>query len=383
MKRKMLSIALVCTMLLSITACGKKNNDTSKEDYVSQLAKDMENYEQYVTLGDYKGLTVSVDKSILEVSDEAVQSNIDTVLSNAATTTKVTEGVTKSGDSIVLDYTGLLDGVAFSGGTATDATYTVGSGRFIPDLDKGLVGLELGKEYDIPCTFPESYTDSKLAGQDVIFKVKVTEIGQKQIPEYTDEFVAANASNYDSDAKTTAEFTEFVRKTLTENAQAQYENNLATAIWEAILANTTISGYPQDEIDRLVANIETNVNNEYSQYGSAYGITDFATFLSSLYGFESEDEFKEEAENLAKSYLDQKMITTLIAKRENITVSNDEILSKGAEWASDYEYDSYEAMLKEAGDDADEVALDIGYEVLSNKVLEILRNSTTVSESAE
>ena len=61
--------------------------------------------------------------------------------------------MTASGDTVKLDYSGLLNGEAFSGGTATDASYTIGSGKFITDLDQGLIGLTVGQEYNIPCTF--------------------------------------------------------------------------------------------------------------------------------------------------------------------------------------------------------------------------------------
>ena len=91
-----------------------------------------------------KGIAVSVDKSSLTVSDDDVETYISNILSSHATSEQVTEGTTASGDTISLDYSGKLDGVAFSGGTATDVSYTIGSGKFITDLDQGLVGLNVG-----------------------------------------------------------------------------------------------------------------------------------------------------------------------------------------------------------------------------------------------
>ena len=67
--------------------------------------------------------------------------------------------------------------------------------RFITDLDQGLVGLNVGQEYDIPCTFPSDYSSSDLAGKSVIFTVTVHSITKKTIPELTDEWVAANAES--------------------------------------------------------------------------------------------------------------------------------------------------------------------------------------------
>jgi len=118
MKKKLLSIFLVMTMVLSVTACGKTTTETpttSNKDvtYQEQLAIDQKNYAQYVTLGQYTGIEVTVDRSTLEVTDQAVQEYIDGILTDNGTTTAVTTGTTKTGDAVVLDYSGLLDGAAF------------------------------------------------------------------------------------------------------------------------------------------------------------------------------------------------------------------------------------------------------------------------------
>ncbi len=110
---------------------------------------------EYVTLGNYKDLEITaVDRSDEEATDTDVDEVIQELLSKSTTTEDVTEGgTTQDGDSIVLNYSGSIDGQAFDGGTAENQTYTVGSGKFISDLDKGLVGLEANKEYDIPVKF--------------------------------------------------------------------------------------------------------------------------------------------------------------------------------------------------------------------------------------
>lgn len=382
MKKKLLSAMLVATMVLSVTACGKTSSDSSTTDtttaatatsditsYASQLATDQDNYAQYVTLGEYKGVGITVDRSTLDVTDSDVDDFIQSLLQNNATTEKVTEGTTKSGDSIVLDYSGLLDGVAFSGGTATDASYTVGSGKFITDLDQGLIGLEVGKEYDIPCTFPSDYSSSDLAGKDVIFRVTVTAINQSTLPEYNDEFVQSVASQYNSDATTVADFNTFAKQYLQDQAQTTFETNRNNAVWTAVSSNCSVSGYIDSEVQSLEDTINSNIQSEYAAYGSYYGISDFDSYLSQVYGFNSEDEFLEQANELAKSYLDEKMILTMIAKQENITVTDDEVATEGASWASQYGYDSYDDILSEYGN---EVNQEVGYSVLSTKVLNFL-----------
>ena len=233
MRKSYLAAALMLTMALTFTACGKPGDNgseagtkgsTSGVNYSEQLQKDFETYKQYVNLGEYKGVEVEVDRSALDVTQDQVTAYIDNIRSSKGENTEVTTGTTKLGDKIKLDYSGTLNGVAFSGGTATDVEYTIGSGRFIEDLDKGLAGLEVGREYDIPCHFDDSYSNSDLAGKDVNFNVKVNAIVTTTLPEYNDDFVKTIVAtgSYDTQAQTTDEFTKYVEQTLKDSAQQSF-----------------------------------------------------------------------------------------------------------------------------------------------------------------
>ena len=362
-------------MVLSITACGKKDAKTDStaaagdRSYTEQLAIDQQTYAQYVTLGKYKGLEVTVDRSSLTVTDADVQKYISDILSENGKSTPVTTGVTASGDSIVLDYSGYLNGVAFSGGTATDASYTVGSGQFIDDLDKGLVGLTVGKQYDIPCKFPADYSSATLAGKDVVFKVTVTAINKTAPAEFTDEFVKSIAADYSSTATTTAEFTEYVKNYLKDKAVSEFQNSKYSLIWDQISASSTVSDYPADEIASLADTVVNNVKSEFNSYGSYYGISTFEAYLSSAYGYDSVDAFREYAKEYAKTYLKEKMVLTMIAKAENISITEDQIKAKGEEIAKYYGYESFQAVIDTFGS---AINNEVGYAVLSETVSDFL-----------
>lgn len=85
------------------------------------------------------------------------------------------DNAAKNGDTVVIDFSGFLDGVQFDGGTATGYPLKLGSGTFVPGFEDQLVGMKKGQEKDVKITFPEQYVPG-LAGKDVIFKVKVTDI---------------------------------------------------------------------------------------------------------------------------------------------------------------------------------------------------------------
>lgn len=376
MKKKLVSLMLVAAMTASLTACGSKKTEEptstvhksiTAAEYDAAITSDAAIYKKAFTMPEYKGIQVTVDKSVLNVAESDVDDYINkNIVSAEATTENVTSGVTADGDTVILDYSGKLNGEAFSGGTATDTTYTIGSGNFISDLDKGLVGLTVGQEYDIPCTFPDNYT-SDLAGKSVIFTVKVTAIQKTTYPEITDEWVVNNKESLNLSSDTVADFREEVRKIVEANANDTYLNNTFTSAYQIISENIGDVNYPQDEIDSLVEVLNTNIESEFNTYGSYYGISDLDTYKKSVYGFDSIDTFNEYATSSAQQYLLQKMIVTIIAADNDIHVSEDEINSYGNDLAQYYGYDDFNAIVDAVGS---EVVSEIGYEILYQKVVE-------------
>ena len=392
MRKKILGIIMAASMVASLTACGgsDKNNSSDSSSnggstvnqeiaanqYADTIKSNAETYKTYISLPEYKGLSVSVDSEQKEVTDSDVTDYINNLISQYGTTESVTEGVTANGDTISLDYSGLLDGTAFSGGTATDVSYTIGSGKFIDDLDKGLVGLTVGEEYDIPCKFPDNYSSSDLAGKDVIFKVTVNSIKKTTLPELTDDWVASNASSLNVEATTVEGLKSYVKDYLETQAKTNYDSSKYQAAWKAISEQiNTDKGYPEAELNSLIDTLKSNVQSEYNQYGSYYGISDFNSYLSQVYGFDSEDAFNDYAKEYAQSYLLEKMAITIIAENENITVSEDDINDRGAQLASYYGYSDYQEILDTYGN---QMNSEVGYQVLYQKVQDFINASTSV-----
>lgn len=377
MKKRIWSAALAVVMLITLAGCVTKNTDTSNkevtaEGYNATYENNAKVYQKYIKLTEYWGLEAEVDKSVLDVTDKDVQDYIDSVLQSYATTEDVTTGVTAKGDNIVLDYCGKLDGVAFSGGTATDATYTVGSGKFIKDLDAGLEGLTVGQFYEIPCRFADDYGNDELNGKDVIFEVTVTAIRKTILPELTDAWVAENAERLGIEETTAAGLRQAAKEYLEASAEAEYANKKFSSIMDKLLDAIEIKEYPQKELDTLKATWKSNIRAEYdnlSTYYSSMGISDFSTYLKTLYQCEDDTAYDELATKTAKEYLAEKMIITLIAYENKVTVSADEIRELGEEYAQYYQLDGYDAVLEQYGK---LLNAELGYGVLTEKVMEML-----------
>ena len=154
-----------------------------------------------VTLGQYKG--IEVEKVNAEVKESEVDAEIDRMAQNVARISTV-ERPAKDGDTVVIDFEGFLNGVAFKGGKGENHELVLGSGSFIPGFEEQVVGMSAGEEKDINVTFPENYHASELAGKEVTFKVKVHEVKETVLPEKDDEFVK-DVSEFDTMAELRAQ----------------------------------------------------------------------------------------------------------------------------------------------------------------------------------
>ena len=142
-----------------------------------------------VTLGEYKGLTA--EKTVAEVTDEEVDGEIERMRKQNSRLVTV-ERPAEDGDRLNIDYKGMIDGVAFAGGTAEGQTLVLGSNTFIPGFESQLIGIATGEERDIDVTFPEEYHAPELAGKAAVFHVKCNEIKFEELPALDDEFAKDN-----------------------------------------------------------------------------------------------------------------------------------------------------------------------------------------------
>ena len=127
-----------------------------------------------VKLGDYRGIEVS--KQDRTVSEEDVDAEIRREQEKNSRLVEVTDRPVEDGDTLILDYSGAVDGVPFDGGTAENQTLVIGSHTFIPGFEEQLIGTNAGETKDITVTFPEEYHAKELAGKEAVFTCTVHKI---------------------------------------------------------------------------------------------------------------------------------------------------------------------------------------------------------------
>ena len=336
--RKFLKVGLcgAAALMMFATGCSgqKSAKDASQAESTAEgeTPAETEEYvaEGSITLGEYKGIPVTVTEPT--VTDEEVDAQIQQLLNSSAEYLEV-DREAQLGDQVNIDYKGMKDGVAFDGGTAEGYDLVLGSNSFIDGFESGLVGAKKGEEVTLNITFPDPYQNNPdLAGQAVVFEVKVNNVKEKTVPELTDDFVA-KVSPEDG---TVEKLRENMKAFILEQKQYQIDNQRNTDILNAVIDKSEIV-CATDDVDK---NYETQVQY-YTNQASMYGL-DLATYAS-LMGMDEEG-LKSELRNVARDMTKQEMLLKEIASRENITVTDEDREAL----AERYGYDSLESFLETA-----------------------------------
>lgn len=130
---------------------------------------------------------IEVTKPVVEITADDLETMLGTLRKQHATWAK-TEAAAASGDRVVIDFTGSIDGEEFEGGKASDFTLELGQGRMIPGFEDGIIGKKAGEEVTVEVTFPAEYHAENLKGKAASFAVTVKAVEAQQLPEVNDEF---------------------------------------------------------------------------------------------------------------------------------------------------------------------------------------------------
>ncbi len=262
-----------------------------------------------VELGKYKG--VKIEKIDTAVTDEDIDKEIKREQEANARTITVTDRAVKDGDTAVIDFEGFVDGEAFAGGKGENYPLVIGSGSFIPGFEDQIIGKNTGDECDVNVTFPEDYNAKELAGKDAVFKVKVNEIKEKELPELDDEF-ASEVSEFD----TMAEYREDVKKNLAGKKEKEAKEKKEDAVIEAIIKDSKME-IPEPMID-------TNVDNMISDYAQRLQSQGLSLEQYFMFTGLNMDKFREQMREGAVKRIESRLVLDAIVAAEDFNVSDDE-----------------------------------------------------------
>jgi len=218
----------------------------------------------------------------------------------------------KDEDTVIIDFEGSVDGVAFDGGKAEKFSLKIGSGQFIPGFEEQIIGMKYEEEKTVSVTFPEGYQSEELAGKNAEFKVVLHEIQEQVEAEVNDEFAQKLLQDDKATVDTLKE--KLSEQVVQEKVSKVYNEELKPKLIEALVKYFDFAlpnNIVEQEIDAKVnAKAREMKEEELNQF------KDNPEKIEAL-----REEVKADAENSVKATF----IVDALAKKEAVEVGDQEV----------------------------------------------------------
>ena len=313
-----------------------------------------------ITVSSYKG--IKAEKTVKKVGKAEVDAELERVRQRNSRTVEITDRAAKKDDIAIIDYEGFIGGKAFEGGKGEAHHLKLGSGQFIPGFEEQIVGHKIGDNFDVTVTFPADYHAEELKGQEAVFKVALNGIENVELPALDDEF-AKDVSEFDTLAEYKKDIKAKIEKRNEEESQHMVEEQLLTAIIDAIEGDI-----PQCMFDNETENMLQDYENRLSQQGISM---EMYLQYSGMTKAKMLEELRPQAERQVKATL----ALEAIAKAEKFEATAEEIDAEFKRVA-----DSYQIDVEKAKQFIPEEA--IRKDISARKAVDLVKANATITEVA-
>ena len=258
---------------------------------------------------------IEVDRLTSSIEEADLEKMIDTLREQRLVYAEVDRAAVEK-DQLNLDFEGFLGDEPFEGGKAEGTDLVLGSGSMVPGFEDGLAGLKAGEEKDLNLTFPENYQATNLAGQEVLFKIKVNKVSGPELPELNDEFFEQ------FDVKEGG--VEAFRKEVTNNMKRELDSAIKAKIKDQVMDGLG----DNNEVDLPQALIDQEVNRMRQEAVQQFG--GGAQFDPSMLPAEM---FSEQAQKRVKLGL----IVSAIVDKNSLEANAEKVREAIEEMASTYQ----------------------------------------------
>ena len=215
---------------------------------------------------------IKINRQQCDVTDKAIDDTLEKIRTSRVEWQRV-DRASATGDQVVVDFAGEIDGELFEGGTAQEVPIELGSGKMIPGFEEALINTSAEEEKSFTVTFPDDYQAPHLAGKEAVFKSTIRAVSEKKLPELNDAF----AESLGIKDGTLASLRADVEKRLAVDIEHRlYQKNRETAI------NTLLDKHefsvPQSLVNREVGSMIAQIQNRQKMYGVA--VTDRETLMN-------------------------------------------------------------------------------------------------------
>ena len=289
-----------------------------------------------ISLEGYEGLELT--RKVAPVTDEEVENALKAALEKNARVSDVEGRPVKSGDTVKINYKGMLDGVAFEGGTAENADLKLGSGQFIPGFEEQVEGHNIGESFDIDVTFPEEYGASELAGKAVVFHIDLLSATETILPEADDEF-AKDVSEFDTLDEYKADLKAKIEREHNDVAMRDVNEKMANALGELVTDEI-----PEVMFDNEVENLIRDYDGRLRSMGMK--LDDYLKYTGG-----SLDSLREEMRPRAIAQVKTRLALETVAQLEKIEVADEDVEAEFKKIADSYHMEVEQVKMYIASED--------------------------------
>ena len=233
-------------------------------------------------------------------------------LQNSAVEYKVVERDVQKEDLLKANVEATIDGEGFSKWTKENVGVGVGTSIFSEKFDDNLVGKKANEELSFSVDYDKEYHLKDVAGKKVDFKVVVTEVKEKFVPEVTDELVS-KLTQY----KTAAELKENIQKSLEDQRKNEVDEKLKTDLIDSIIDKTSF------DIPESMLKYELEQDKAYFAATIKQSGGTIETYLKMTQ--QSEEDFNKQLMTNTEKRVKQQLVIEAIEKKEGITADDKDI----------------------------------------------------------
>lgn len=304
-------------------------------------------------IADYKNIKIK-EKKLEKVTDKDIERELNKIRQYRGKLIDSKNEKVEKGNYAVVEIAAFIDGKAIAELTANNFTINVGSNSVLKEIEEGLIGMKKSEEKDIELTFPSNYFNKNFAGKKALFKIKLKEIKEMELPEANDEF-AKTTGNYASinDLKNK------IKEELEKNVEIDIKNHKIEQIINHLFSQNKFE-VPAGLVEQEITNLINRYLNNLSQQGLTL------------------DKIGETMENLRKSFEKQAeenirliYIILKIAEKEKIEVTDENIEDEIKKIATDINQNA-DAIIKQTKQNGNWETFRI--RLLEDKVIDYLLN---------
>lgn len=334
-------VAAVVVVVGGLLAAGQRKPVPKQQEKETPTPRETYDPLEYVELGNYVGVEVSLAVTKEDVKEEIKSRREDQAIYEQE------QGTVQEGDMVYADFEGRVDGLVVDSTCGSDYV-DIGSGEWLEGFEAALVGANTGDQVRFTLPVPEgTYEDDEVDGRDVEFAVTIHYIcGEEIIPEYNDDFVQSVSKKY----KTTKEYNKYIRRFL----RKENEEQKAEFAWSEVMEDSKVKKYPK----QLLQDARREVLQGYYDMAAVYGCSREEVFVS--FGYESEEDFIEsELDSLAKDTAKEYLLAQAVAAKENISFTQEEFdaLKEDEYYYVKESYESADAFASEKKEYLENLAL--------------------------